>query len=118
MFQCLTKERRQRGRFAGFSLFVSNDGQKESLCYKDEPLLPQLNITIACNTAGRYVRFYNERLPGVTYPSGYELTVYTELCEVIVYGNDNCFAYSLIESMFKVSCSLKAVQFTFKKILL
>ena len=92
-FFFLPKERRQQGRFAGFSLYVSNDGQKESLCYKDKPPLPQLNITITCNTAGRYVRFHNERLEGVTYPSGYELTVYTELCEVIVYGNDNCFVY-------------------------
>ena len=87
------KEGRQRGRFVGFSLYVSNDGQKESLCYKDGPLLPPLNITIICTAAGRYVRFHNERLPGVTYPSGYELTVYTELCEVIVYGNDNCIVY-------------------------
>lgn len=87
------KERRQRGRFAGFSLYVSNDGQSEFLCYKDGPLLPQLDINVTCNTAGRYVRFHNERRPGVTYPSGYELTVVTELCEVIVYGNDNCFVY-------------------------
>lgn len=53
-------------------------------------MLPQLNMTITCNTAGRYVRFHNERRDGVTYPTGYELAVYTELCEIIVYGNDNC----------------------------
>ena len=89
---CLRKEGRQRGRFAGFSLYVSNDGHEESLCYKDGPQLPPLNITITCNKAGRYVRFHNERRPGVTYPSGYESAVYTEVCEVIVSGN-NFFVY-------------------------
>nr|XP_022303649.1 multiple epidermal growth factor-like domains protein 6 isoform X2 [Crassostrea virginica] len=96
------EERRQRGRFAGFSLYVSNDGQKESLCYKDGPLLPPLNITIICTAAGRYVRFHNERLPGVTYPSGYELTVYTELCEVIVYG---CYKDGVFGNNCNTPCS-------------
>ena len=82
------KESRQRGRFAGFSVYVSNDGERESLCYKDGPELPPLNFTITCNRSGRYVRFYNERLDGVTYPTGYKVSsnVVMELCEVIVYG--------------------------------
>ena len=89
------------------------------MCYKDGPLLPPLDINVTINTAGRYVRFQNERLDGVTYPSGYELTtVYTELCEVIVYGNDNCFAYYLIESTFQVPYYLKTVKFTLKEILM
>ena len=79
---------RQRGRFAGFSLYISNTGPKESsLCYKDGSQLPSLNFTTTCFTSGRYVTFYNERLDGTTYPEGYEtLNVYTELCEVIVQG--------------------------------
>nr|XP_022311266.1 protein draper-like [Crassostrea virginica] len=79
-------EMRQRGRFAGFSLFVSKNGSMDSssLCYKDGPQLPPLNFTTTCITSGRYVIFYNERLDGVTYPEGYELLAYTELCEVIV----------------------------------
>lgn len=83
------KESRQRGRFAGFSVYVSNDGERESLCYKDGPELPPLNITITCHRSGRYVIFYNERLDGVTYPTGYEVSsnVVMELCEVIVHGN-------------------------------
>ncbi|XP_078329582.1 receptor-type tyrosine-protein phosphatase epsilon-like [Crassostrea virginica] len=82
------EENRQRGRFAGFSLFVSNNGSMESsfLCYKDGLKLPSLNFTTTCFTFGRYVTFYNERLDGVAYPEGYQLTVYTELCEVIVQG--------------------------------
>nr|XP_034319436.1 scavenger receptor class F member 2-like [Crassostrea gigas] len=83
------KENRQRGRLAGFSLYVSNTGdiQDSTLCYKDGPQLPPLNFTTECVQFGRYVIFYNERLAGVTYPSGYELTsVFTELCEVIVKG--------------------------------
>ncbi|XP_052717486.1 uncharacterized protein LOC128189775 isoform X1 [Crassostrea angulata] len=90
-------EDRQRGRFAGFSLYVSNRdvsfdaGIKGSiLCYKDGPQLPPLNFTTVCTEKGRYVIYYNERLNGVIYPKGYEVTnVYEELCEVIVQGCKN-----------------------------
>lgn len=84
----------QRGRFAGFSLYVTNtdvsttnDIQTSNLCYKDGPQLPPLNFSTVCDASGRYVIFFNERLDGVTYPPGYELNnVYTELCEVTVQG--------------------------------
>lgn len=82
-------EDRQRGRFAGFSLYVSNTGdiQGSTLCYKNGPQLPPLNFTTSCFRHGRYIIFYNERLHGVTYPLGYELyNVLTDLCEVIVLG--------------------------------
>nr|XP_022312350.1 multiple epidermal growth factor-like domains protein 6 isoform X2 [Crassostrea virginica] len=83
-------ERRQQGRFAGFSIYTGNTDNLEnsSLCYKDGPTLPPLNFTTTCFISGRYIIFYNERLDGVTYPAGYETssTVYTELCEVQVYG--------------------------------
>lgn len=85
---------RQRGRFAGFSLFVSNsdvssgpDIKSSNLCYNDTLQLPPLNFTTICFKQGRYVIYYNERLAGATYPTGYELdNVYTELCEVKVQG--------------------------------
>lgn len=80
---------RQRGRFAGFSLFVSKTGDKQgaTLCYKNGPQLPPLNFTSICTESGRYLIFYNERLNGVQYPVGYEVsTVFTELCEVTVQG--------------------------------
>lgn len=82
-------EKRQRGRHAGFSLYVSNTGniQESTLCYKDGPQLPSLNWTTICTESGRYVIFYNERLKDASYPARYELTnVLTELCEVIVKG--------------------------------
>lgn len=82
-------EIRQRGRFAGFSLYVSTTGdiQGSTLCYKDGPQLPPLNFTTTCTTSGRYVIFYNERLDGVTYPNGYELiNAMAELCQVTVQG--------------------------------
>nr|XP_022311643.1 multiple epidermal growth factor-like domains protein 10 [Crassostrea virginica] len=82
-------EIRQQGRFAGFSLYISNNGDidNSSLCYKDGPQLPPLNFTTTCITSGRYVIFYNERLDGTTYPENYQIrAVYTELCEVIVQG--------------------------------
>lgn len=80
---------RQRGRFAGFSVFVSKTGDIEgaTLCYKNGPQLPPLNFTSICTESGRYVIFYNERLDRVTYPDGYEVSpVHTELCEVTVQG--------------------------------
>lgn len=83
---------RQRGRFAGFSLYVSNTTDRHDgyLCYKDGPDLPSLDFNTNCTpniTIGRYVIFYNERLVGIRYPVGYETTsVYTELCEVTVIG--------------------------------
>ncbi|XP_078330769.1 uncharacterized protein LOC144624721 [Crassostrea virginica] len=85
-------ESRQRGRFAGFSLYISNSGDtsnldNSSLCYKDGPQLPPLNFTTNCIKSGRYVIFYNERLDNVGYPASFvTLNVYTELCEVQVNG--------------------------------
>lgn len=91
---------RQRGRFAGFSLYVSKTGsiQGSIPCYKDGPELPLLNFTAICTEYGRYVIFFNERLDGGTYPSNYEKqNVYTELCEVIVLGNITYDKYTTSE---------------------
>lgn len=80
---------RQRGRFAGFSLYVSNTTDRHDgyLCYKDGQELPPLDFNTNCTTNGRYIIFYNERLVGTTYPVGYETSnVVTELCEVTVTG--------------------------------
>lgn len=87
-------ELRQKGHFAGFSLYVSNadvstvsDIKGSTLCYKDGPELPPVNFTTTCSVYGRYVIYYNERINEIIYPQGYEILVlYTELCEVIVLG--------------------------------
>ncbi|XP_062621291.1 multiple epidermal growth factor-like domains protein 10, partial [Saccostrea cucullata] len=78
---------RQRGRLAGFSLYASNTTniQNSYLCYKDGPELPPLDFINICTIHGRYVTFYNERNE-TSYPVGYETTIVTELCEVIVTG--------------------------------
>lgn len=94
MFIIIIAVNRQRGRFAGFSLYVSNsevssdaDNKDSTLCYKDSLPLPPLNFTAICLKQGRYVIYYNERLEGATYPTGYEVNnVFTELCEVKVQG--------------------------------
>lgn len=87
-------EKRQRGRFAGFSLNVSNTDlsktevdENSTLCYKDGPLLPCLHFTTTtCAMIGRYVTFYNERFDKQTFPAEYEVyNVFTELCEVFKY---------------------------------
>lgn len=96
---------RQRGRFAGFSMYVSDfnvlsnaDIQGSTLCYKDGPDLPSLNFTTACTEMGRYVIYYNERLKEGIYPKGYEVeNVFTELCEVIVQGKSKV-VYNLIST--------------------
>lgn len=92
-------EYRQRGRFAGFSLYVSitnvfstEDIKGSTICYKNIAQLPFLNLTTTCARFGRYVIFYNERLDEVNYPDGYKVVnIYTELCEVIVHGKDETF---------------------------
>ena len=57
-------------------------------CYKNGLQLPPLDVTISCITHGRFVIYYNERVDGTNYPTGYETgNVVTELCEVTVRGN-------------------------------
>lgn len=65
---------RQRSRFAGFSLYVSNMTGTVDMCYKDGPVLPPLDFKTNCITHGRYIIFYNDRLLGATYPIDYEVS--------------------------------------------
>uniref|UniRef100_K1R5Z4 protein-tyrosine-phosphatase n=1 Tax=Magallana gigas TaxID=29159 RepID=K1R5Z4_MAGGI len=79
--------KRQRGRFAGFSLYVSNTTDRHDgfLCYKNGQELPPLDFNTSCTRRGKYVIFYNERLNVINYPSEYvTANVITELCEVTV----------------------------------
>nr|XP_034318692.1 uncharacterized protein LOC117686921 isoform X1 [Crassostrea gigas] len=75
----------------GFSVYVSNttDRQQGTLCYKDDNFtrdtVPAV-FTTTCPVHGQYVIYYNERLPGVTYPYEYSDSVDSDLCEVEVYG--------------------------------
>lgn len=97
----LFKAERQKGRFAGFSLFVSNSSMPENqqngfLCYKNGQELPPLNFSTNCITHGRYVIFYNERLDIINYPNDYVLaSVFTELCDVTVTGMVKLFLLPL-----------------------
>ncbi|XP_062609892.1 multiple epidermal growth factor-like domains protein 10 [Saccostrea cucullata] len=84
-------EQRQRERMYGYKLYISNSSDfsllhEAYLCYSHTgPELPDLHVTHVCVSFGRYVIFYNERVPGVTYP-GNQIYTYTQLCEVIVQG--------------------------------
>ncbi|XP_056002273.1 protein draper-like isoform X3 [Ostrea edulis] len=80
-------------RFAGFFLYVSNTTSKDDghRCFHEiQPVTgtPVENQTISCSVHGRYVIYYNERKPGVTYPSYYSRDAYNELCEVEVHVCD------------------------------
>lgn len=59
------------------------------MCFKDKNFtlstIPAV-FTIVCSVHGKYVIFYNERQPGVTYRDGYSKHAYNDLCEVEVYG--------------------------------
>ncbi|XP_052691366.1 uncharacterized protein LOC128169241, partial [Crassostrea angulata] len=60
--------------FLGFSVYISNttDRLQGTLCYKDDNFtadtIPAVFNT-TCPVHGQYVIYYNERLPGVTYPT-------------------------------------------------
>ena len=77
--------------FLGFAIYVSNSTQKSEwkMCFKDTnynaSTIPAV-VNITCRMHGRFVIYYNERLPGSIYPKDYSEFAFNELCEVEVYG--------------------------------
>lgn len=82
------------GHFLGFSVYVSNttDISQGTLCFKDNNFfrntIPSVFTTVFtnCFAHGQYVIYFNERIPGVVYPTGYDRYVRSDLCEVEVFG--------------------------------
>ncbi|XP_034324714.2 uncharacterized protein [Magallana gigas] len=78
-------------RFLGFFIVVSNttDHKDGVVCYHNKSYtkytIPS-KVDISCSVIGRYVIYFNERLPGIIYPTDYSRFAFTDLCEVEVYG--------------------------------
>lgn len=78
-------------KLRGFSIIVSNttDLWDGIVCYHNtnntNETIPA-EVDISCSVVGRYVIYYNERLPGITYPKDYSVYAFADLCEVEVFG--------------------------------
>lgn len=78
-------------RFLGFSVYVSNTTNKLDgvLCFKDNNFtlstIPAVFNT-TCPVHGQYVIYYNERRGGSSDPPDSSTYVYSEICELEVYG--------------------------------
>ena len=89
-------------RLAGFFLYVSNttNNKDRHLCFhkiQPENNKPSDDQRINCSVHGRYVIYYNERLPNVTYPRYFSTYAYYELCELEVYGKLIFFIQTFIQ---------------------
>lgn len=86
------------GRFLGFSVYVSNttDISQGTLCFKDNNFFGNtipFVFTTNCFVHGQYVIYFNERIPGDVYPTGYDRYVRSDLCEVEVFGGRSLKLY-------------------------
>lgn len=81
-------------RLLGFSVAVSNttDYNHGVICYHERKYnkytIPSI-VDFFCSAVGRYVIFYNERRPGISYPEDYSQYAFVDLCEIEVYGTWN-----------------------------
>nr|XP_022309675.1 multiple epidermal growth factor-like domains protein 6 [Crassostrea virginica] len=75
---------------AGFSVYVSderNNFKGGHLCFHhNADTLPAQIGEFECKVHGRYLTFYNERLPNVQYPDLYSSSAVIQLCEVNILG--------------------------------
>lgn len=96
-FQYADFQRNYANFYLGFSLYVSKttDMHQGTLCFKDNHFtihtLPAV-FTTPCYVHGQYVIYYNERRN--IYRRGFTINVYSNLCEVEVYGEQSIFKKS------------------------
>ena len=86
-------------QFLGFSIIVSNttDIRHGVVCFREtednRSTIPAV-FDIDCHETGRYVFYYNERIPSFGYPHGYSEFAHADICEIEVYGTLD-FSYVL-----------------------
>lgn len=76
-------------RLLGFSIIVSNttDRRDGVVCFQDTKYTASTipdKVEISCSGIGRFVFYYNERLPGIHYQKDYRKYAYGNLCEIEV----------------------------------
>lgn len=87
---CRCKQRIHK-KISWIFIVVSNttDHKDGVVCYHNKSYtkytIPS-KVDISCSVIGRYVIYFNERLPGIIYPTDYSRFAFTDLCEVEVYG--------------------------------
>ena len=101
-----TGQSESASRLLGFSIHVSNTTNIRDavVCFRDTQnnmsTIPAL-YDLDCHVIGRYLFYFNVRIPSYRYPPGYSRYAFADICEIEVYGR-YCFSFLVIKN----NCSI------------